>query len=57
MNILWLVQEQERRERELNRERNRPQIHLYVEDVRFYPQPERASEEKKETPRVIEIDL
>ena len=45
MNILWLVQELEKRERELVRERNRPQIPLYVEDVRFYPPQEQAPEE------------
>jgi hypothetical protein len=57
MKYAWLIDEMERRERELQRERQRPQIPLYIEDARFYERPERKPEPRKETSRVIEIEL
>ena len=57
MKYAWLISEIERRERELQRERQRPQIPLYIEDARFYERPVRQEESKRETPRVIEIEL
>ena len=57
MKYAWLISEIERRERELERQRQRPQIPLYIEDARFYERPTREQEPKKEAPRVIEIEL
>ena len=57
MKYAWLISEIERRERELQRERQRPQIPLYIEDARFYERPVRQEETKREAPRVIEIEL
>ena len=57
MKYAWLIDQIERRERELRRERQRPQIPLYIEDARFYERPERKPEPQKESPRVIEIEL
>ena len=57
MKYAWLISEIERREREIERQRQRPQIPLYIEDARFYERPTREHEPKKESPRVIEIEL
>ena len=57
MKYAWLISEIERREREMQRERQRPQIPLYIEDARFYERPVRDEEPKRDAPRVIEIEL
>ena len=57
MKYAWLISEIERRERELERERHRPQIPLYIEETRYYERPERETEPRKEPSRVIEIEL
>ena len=57
MKYAWLISEIERRERELERERHRPQIPLYIEDARFYERPQQEPEPRREPSRVIEIEL
>ena len=48
MKYAWLISEIERREREMQRERQRPQIPLYIEDARFYERPVRDEEPKRD---------